>query len=80
MKKIAKQFGFDLNGAWNKELIHHLGRHPNEYHDFVLSGMKQAKKEAGGNTEKFLKLFEEYVKTPVINNPDLLNKTGWELK
>ncbi len=45
MKKIAKQFGLDLNEVWNKELMHCLGRHPNEYRDFVLSGMKLAKKE-----------------------------------
>jgi hypothetical protein len=35
-------------------------------------------KEAGGNKEKFLKLFEMYVKEPVWKNPDLLRKAGWE--
>ena len=78
MKVFAEDFGLNLNGSWNKELMHHHGRHPNEYHDFVLSGMKMARKEAGGDKEKFLKLFEKYIKTPVINNPNLLNKTGWE--
>ncbi|MBP1617672.1 MAG: hypothetical protein H6Q14_1499 [Bacteroidetes bacterium] len=28
MEGIAKQFGLDLNGAWNKAAMPHLGRHP----------------------------------------------------
>ena len=28
--------------------------------------------------EKFLELFNEYVKDPIRNNPDLLRKSGWE--
>lgn len=77
MEKIAKQFGLELNEAWNKKLMHHLGRHPNDYHEFVLFNMKKAAKEAKGDAKVFVELFEEYVKTPVINNPDLLNKSGW---
>ncbi|ULC57923.1 DUF6443 domain-containing protein [Flaviramulus sp. BrNp1-15] len=78
MGKIAKKFGLDLDGAWNKMLLPHLGRHPNAYHNFVLSGMQKASMEAGGNTKVFLKLFNKYVKKPVINNPKLLRKAGWE--
>ena len=77
MEKIAEQFKLDLNGAWNKELMHHLGRHPNDYHEFVLFNMKKAAKEAKGDSKVFLELFEEYVKKPILDNPDLLNKSGW---
>ena len=78
MSNIAKQFGLDLNGSWNKQLLPHQGRHPHEYHEFVLDGMERAAQEASGRLEIFLDLFNKYVKEPVINNPNLLRKSGWE--
>jgi RHS repeat-associated protein len=77
MKTIANRFGLSLEGSWNKKMMPHLGRHPNDYHEFVLFNMREAAKEAQGDPKVFLRLFEEYVKEPVINNPDLLNKSGW---
>lgn len=55
----------------------HLGRHPHLYHDFVLDGMKQAAKKAGGNRELFLQFFNENVIQKIIDNPQLLRKSGW---
>lgn len=78
MKDIADRYGIDLDEVWNKELLPHLGRHPNDYHEFTLRGMKQAAREAGAYKEKFLELFEKYVKEPVRRNPDLLRRSGWE--
>jgi hypothetical protein len=78
MKAIADHYGLDLDEVWNKELLPHLGRHPNEYHEFILRGMQQAAREAGDDKAKFLELFEMYVKEPVRRNPDLLRKSGWE--
>ncbi len=66
MGDIAKQYGLELNGAWNKAAMPHLGRHPNAYHDFVLKGMQDAAAGAGGNQAKFLQLFDQYVKQPVL--------------
>jgi len=40
--------------------------------------MNKASSEAGTDTNKFLELFDKYVKEPVRNNPDLLRKAGWE--
>ncbi|KIO43328.1 hypothetical protein BA92_12755 [Sanguibacteroides justesenii] len=77
MKKIAEQFGLDLNGDWNKAVLPHLGRHPNDYHKFVLQNMEKARLEANGNQVKFLQLFDQYVKAPLLQNPDLLRKGGW---
>lgn len=77
MEGIAKQFGLDINGAWNKAAMPHLGRHPNAYHEFVLKGMQDAAAGAGGNQAKFLQLFDQYVKQPVLQNPNLLRKSGW---
>lgn len=77
MADIAKRYNLDLDGDWNKEILPHRGRHPNRYHDFVLRGMRRAAREAGGDQEKFLELFEKYIKGPVRLNPDLLRKHGW---
>ncbi len=77
MEAIAKKYGLSLNGAWNKAIMPHLGRHPNEYHSFVYSMMQKASKKAGKNKDEFLKLFDEYVRQPVVNNPEILRKSGW---
>jgi hypothetical protein len=77
MEKIADRYGLYLDDVWNKELLPHLGRHPNDYHEFVLGGMQRAAKEAGKNKARFLELFEKYVKAPIRKNPELLRKSGW---
>lgn len=79
MEKIADEYDLDLDGDWNKEILPHLGRHPNEYHQFVLDGMRRAAKEAGDDKEKFLELFDQYVKEPIRKNPQLLRKIGWTM-
>ena len=81
MSEIADKFGLKLDGKggeWNMESLPHQGRHPDKYHEFVLNQMKKADLESGGSKEKFLELFNEYVKDPIRNNPDLLRKSGWE--
>jgi RHS repeat-associated protein len=77
VEAIASRYGLSLDEAWNKELLPHLGRHPNQYHEFVLDGMRQAAREAGADRDAFLGLFEQYVKDPVRQNPELLRKSGW---
>lgn len=77
MQEIAGKYGLDLDGDWNKALIRHLGRHPNEYHNFILQTMYQIDYEAAGDTSKFLELFDLYIKQTIINNPELLRKSGW---
>lgn len=78
MTQIAQKYGLKLGGSWNKAALPHLGRHPKEYHDFVYEGMQRASLQAGNDKAKFLKLFDEYIKQPVIKNPNLLRKAGWE--
>ncbi len=77
-KKIADIYGLDLDADWNKMALPHQGRHPNDYHKFTLDGMNQAKDEAGPDISKFLELYDRYVKQPIINNPELLRKSGWQ--
>lgn len=75
--KIIKEFGLDIDGSWNKMILPHLGRHPHEYHEFVLLNMQKAQAAAKGSVDEFLRLFDLYVKQPVIKNPELLRKSGW---
>ena len=77
MESIANQFNLSLDGAWNRALMPHLGRHPNAYHQFVLRGMRSAAASAGGNQATFLQLFNQNVIQPVLQNPNLLRKAGW---
>ena len=79
MENIANKFGLDLDGEWNKASMPHLGRHPNAYHNFVLRSMQDAAASSGGSQTNFLKYFNINVKQPVLNNPSLLNKSGWKL-
>lgn len=78
MQDIASKYGLDLDGAWNKALMPHRGRHPYAYHRFVLKNMEKAMAEAGSDPTKFLQLFDKYVKQPVLQNPSLLRKSGWK--
>ena len=41
MGKITNKYGLKLDESWNKEMLPHLGRHPNAYHEWVLEQMKQ---------------------------------------
>lgn len=74
---IAKKYGLDLNGEWNKEYLPHQGRHPNEYHDFVLDEMQNIDNVAQGDRDIFLELYESQVKAPIRDNPDMLYKAYW---
>jgi hypothetical protein len=78
MSEIASKYNLKLNGAWNKQILPHLGRHPHDYHKFVLDGMQRARILAGESTEEFLKFFDKLVKQPIINNPSKLRKSGWK--
>lgn len=75
-EKIANKYNLDLDGAWNKELMPHQGRHPNAYHDYVLDNMQKFDKIAQGDQTKFLKLYDQ-MKQKIISNPDMLYKNYW---
>ena len=52
-KKITDKYGLDLDGKWNKSKLPHQGRHPDEYHDYVLNRMRIIDKIARGNAGMF---------------------------
>ena len=66
-----------MDEPWNKEFLQHQGRHPYDYHEFVLGEMSELDNIANGNKEVFLDLFEENVKSVIRENPDMLYKNYW---
>ncbi|MBI2832762.1 MAG: hypothetical protein HYX79_10950 [Chloroflexi bacterium] len=77
-KEIVDKYKLDLNGAWSKVEIPQNGRHPDVYHKWVNEQLKIIDKQANGDPEKFLKLFDENIKTPLQNNPEMIFKEFWE--
>ncbi len=49
----------------------------NLYHDFVLDAMNHANRTANGNVGVFLEQYNNLVIKPVLDNPALLRKAGW---
>ena len=76
-ENIAKKYGLDLDGDWNKELMPHQGRHPYAYHEYVLDNMQKFDRIANGDKRKFLKLYNQ-MKQKIINNPEMLYKDYWK--
>ena len=74
------KYGLDLNGEWNIEKLPHQGRHPNEYHKFVLKQMIITDKMPDMNQMKFINQFEQKVKVPIRTNPNMLYRKYWQLK
>jgi hypothetical protein len=79
MESITKKYNLNLDHDWNKELLPHQGRHPYDYHDYVLDKLNTYDRLAKGDKQKFLKLFEG-LKKEVRENPDILYKDYWRSK
>jgi hypothetical protein len=73
IEAITKKYGLDLDDVWNIELLPHQGRHPNAYHEYVLSNIRTFDKIAKGDKRKFLRLFEQ-LKQEIRKNPEMLYK------
>ncbi|TCO45210.1 HNH/ENDO VII superfamily nuclease [Kribbella antiqua] len=76
-KEITRKYDLELDGDWNKVPIHHRGRHPDEYHAFVLGTMQFIDQEAKGDRRRFLRMYHELVKDTVVENPEMLRKKAW---
>ena len=74
--EIAQKYGLDLDDPWNKDLMPHQGRHPNEYHEYVLDNMKQYDNIAKGDKKVFLTLYDK-MKEHILSNPEILYKDYW---
>lgn len=58
-EEIADKYGLNLDDDWNKELLPHIGRHLNLYHDFILERIMEIDQVANGNVSIFLRLYKE---------------------
>ena len=77
MEGVVEKYGLSLDGDWNKRRVHHQGRHPDDYHKWVLDNMRDAAELAGDDVDLFQQMFEENIINEVLANPDLLRKIGW---
>ena len=77
-KRITDKYGLDFDGDWNKKMLPHRGRHPNAYHKWVLDQLKIMDDMAQGDTQLFLELFGQMVRSPVISNPGMLYSKYWK--
>ena len=68
----------DLEGVDGLAVDPLIYRLSDRCHLGVLDGMGTASREAGDDPELFVALFDDYVKQPVIANPELLRKAGWQ--
>ncbi len=75
---ITQRYDLQLDEEWNKERLRHQGRHPYEYHAYVLGTMQFIDEEAAGDRRRFLELYEELVKATVRSNPEMLRREGWQ--
>lgn len=76
-ERIAKKYGLKLDDKWNKQLLPHQGRHPYEYHEYVLDSMRKIDAIAQGDTAKFLKLYDK-MKQKIIKHLEMLYKNYWK--
>ena len=74
--QIFQKYGLSLSDMWNKNLLPHLGRHPNEYHEFMLKQLVKYDTIAQGDINIFMQLIEE-LKKYIISHPEILYKNYW---
>lgn len=72
-EKIVRNYGLKLNDDWNIELLPHQGRHPNNYHEWVLHHMNIIEQRAVTRGD-FIKLFREKIIEPIRLEPERLYK------
>jgi hypothetical protein len=80
MEKTLRKYELDLKGSWNREKLPHVGRHPNEYHQWVLDNINSIDNTPQMNQREFLIQFDIRVKQPIRNNPEMLYKNYWKNK
>ncbi|WP_456819499.1 AHH domain-containing protein [Cellulomonas sp. URHB0016] len=69
----------NASAAWNLFEVAHRGRHPAEYHQWVMDNVENAAEQAGyGNTAEFLRLFNAWVVDVVKADPTILRLSYWK--
>ena len=58
-KEVTNKYNLNLNGKWNvQNLENHIGRHTNNYHEYMLQQIQSFDKIANGNKDVFMSLFD----------------------
>lgn len=55
-EEIANKYGLKLDDEWNKGYMPHQGRHPNDYHQYVLDNMRTFDNIAQGDKEVLIRV------------------------
>lgn len=77
---IVNPYGLNLDQDWNKKLMAHHGRHPNEYHNYVLESMRTIDSKLTGHKKmEFIAEFNK-VKEIITKTPRMLYKDYWRDK
>ena len=76
-EEVVEKYDLKLDEAWNKELMPHRGRHPDDYHDYMLNRIREIDNMALGNQRVFLSEFSD-LKKEIINNPGMIRKSFWK--
>lgn len=78
-EEITKKYNLDLKGDWNIERLPHLGRHPDNYHKWVLNIMKDIDVIPNMSQQEFIRQFNIRIIQPVRANPDMLYSDYWNM-
>jgi RHS repeat-associated protein len=74
-KRYFKRYGIGINDEINKLDLPHSGPHPTEYHEAILSKLKEVHKIAQGDVNVFKKEFKKRIKDWVADNPEVIHHT-----
>jgi len=73
-EEVIQDYRLKLNGSWNKIDIPHQGSHAEEYHRWAYNQLRNIDQIAAGDQAKFLELFDEFIRTPLENNPLIIRR------
>ncbi|HHS6528660.1 TPA: AHH domain-containing protein, partial [Campylobacter jejuni] len=65
-QEILNSYDLKLNGDWNKVKMPHRGRHPNEYHEYILEKMSKIDKIARGDVGGKIKCRKRKIKCRIF--------------
>jgi hypothetical protein len=82
MAEVAGKVGLDLDDEWNMITVPHEGRHPPEYHAYVLGTMQHIAEEVAALPPdsarvEFLRQFQELIADGVREDPQMLRRAAW---
>ncbi len=78
MAKLVGEYGLALKAGWNQLDIPHSGRHAEAYHKWAWEQIETIDTLAAGDRDRFLSLFDQMVRLPVLQAPEMVRKGFWQ--